>query len=149
MKWFQNRDLVVPVDFSDESFAAIDVALQLAEKPSLVHVIHVLPLLETLSPGMVWDTVDEESRSEHAKKALKDKLAESKFEGIHTAITFGDAGQEIADFITHEKPPWMHLVLTGRNAAPEVIEVAHTVTEMTKIKHAYGQGIKAAQGVEF
>lgn len=43
----------------------------------------------------------------------------------------------------------MHLVLTGRNAAPEVIEAAHTVTEMTKIKHAYAQGIKAAQGVEF
>jgi hypothetical protein len=48
MKWFQNRDLVVPVDFSDESFAALDVALQFAERPSLVHVINVFALLETL-----------------------------------------------------------------------------------------------------
>jgi len=43
----------------------------------------------------------------------------------------------------------MHLVMTGRNAAPEVIEVANTVTEMNKIKHAYADGIKAAQGIEF
>ncbi len=59
------------------------------------------------------------------------------------------SGQEIADFIRDEKPAWLHLILTGRNAAPEVIAVADTVTEMTKIKHAYEQGIKAEQGIEF
>ncbi len=59
------------------------------------------------------------------------------------------SGQEIADFITNEKPKWMHLVLTGRNAAKEVIDVANTVTEMIKIKHAYTGGIKAEQGIEF
>lgn len=59
------------------------------------------------------------------------------------------SGEEIAQFITENKPPWMHLVLTGRNAAPEVIAVANTVTEMKKIKHAYEEGIKAEQGIEF
>jgi cob(I)alamin adenosyltransferase len=59
------------------------------------------------------------------------------------------AGEEIARFINQQKPSWMHLVLTGRNAPPEVIEVAHTVTEMQVIKHAYSQGIKATQGIEF
>lgn len=59
------------------------------------------------------------------------------------------SGQEIADFICHEKPAWMHLILTGRNAAPEVIAVAHTVSEITPIKHAFEQGIKAEQGIEF
>jgi cob(I)alamin adenosyltransferase len=58
-------------------------------------------------------------------------------------------GQEVAEFIKNEKPAWMHLVLTGRNAPAEVIEVANTVTEMQLIKHAYQQGIKAEQGVEF
>jgi len=43
----------------------------------------------------------------------------------------------------------MHLILTGRNAAQEVIAVADTVTEMTKIKHAFEKGIKAEQGIEF
>ena len=134
MKWFQNRDLVVPIDFSDESIAAVDVALELAEKPSLVHVIHVLPLLETLSPGMVWDTVDEESRSEHAEKALKDKLAGPKFDGIHTAIRFGDAGHEIADFAGKVEAGLIVLPSHGRtglkrlligSVAERVVRLAH------------------------
>lgn len=58
-------------------------------------------------------------------------------------------GREIADFISQHRPPWMHLILTGRDAAPEVIEIADTVTEMTMIKHAYQRGIKAEQGIEF
>ena len=41
------------------------------------------------------------------------------------------------------------MILTGRNARPEIIELAHTVTEMKVIKHAYQQGIKAKRGIEF
>ncbi len=59
------------------------------------------------------------------------------------------SGQEIADFIRSEKPSWMHLILTGRNAPQEVINVAHTITEMKSLKHAFESGIKAQQGIEF
>jgi cob(I)alamin adenosyltransferase len=41
------------------------------------------------------------------------------------------------------------VVLTGRDATPELIEVADTVTEMRKVKHAYDQGIKAIKGIEY
>ena len=48
------------------------------------------------------------------------------------------------------KPPMMHLVLTGRNAPPELIEVADLVSEIQPLKHPYkDQGIKAQKGVEF
>lgn len=47
------------------------------------------------------------------------------------------------------KPAELHMILTGRNARPEIIELAHTVTSMEPIKHAYEQGIKAAKGIEF
>jgi len=43
----------------------------------------------------------------------------------------------------------MHLILTGREAAPELIAISDTVTEMHLIKHAFERGIKAEQGVEF
>ena len=59
------------------------------------------------------------------------------------------SGEEIAQFIREDKPKWMHLVLTGRNASEKVIAVANTVTEMKKIKHAFEQDIKAEQGIEF
>ena len=47
------------------------------------------------------------------------------------------------------KPPMSHVVMTGRNAKPELIEVADLVTEMTMIKHPFRSGIKAQPGVEF
>jgi cob(I)alamin adenosyltransferase len=51
--------------------------------------------------------------------------------------------------IIENKPPLMHLVLTGRDAHPEVIEKAHTVTEMREIKHAYRQGIEPQKGIDY
>ena len=47
------------------------------------------------------------------------------------------------------KPEDLHLCITGRDAKPELIEVADTVTEFMKVKHAYDAGIKAMRGIEF
>lgn len=48
-----------------------------------------------------------------------------------------------------ERPPQLHVVLTGRRAPAELVEVADTVTEMAPVKHAYHAGIKALRGIEF
>jgi cob(I)alamin adenosyltransferase len=48
-----------------------------------------------------------------------------------------------------ERAPKTNVVITGRNAAPELIEVADTATEMRKIKHAYDQGVGAKKGIEY
>ena len=45
--------------------------------------------------------------------------------------------------------PNTNVVITGRNAAPELVEVADTVTEMRKVKHVYDRGIKAKKGIEY
>ena len=45
--------------------------------------------------------------------------------------------------------PALHIVVTGRDAPPELIEAADLVTEMTEIKHPFTAGIKAQQGIEF
>lgn len=47
------------------------------------------------------------------------------------------------------KPPLMHLILTGRHAHPEIKKRAHTVTEMREIKHAYRQGIEPQKGIDY
>jgi cob(I)alamin adenosyltransferase len=47
------------------------------------------------------------------------------------------------------KPPDLRLVLTGRDAHPEVCGRAHTVTEMREVKHAYRQGIEPQEGIDF
>ena len=56
---------------------------------------------------------------------------------------------EIVEFLTTQKPAMTHVVLTGRNAKDELIEIADLVTEMTLVKHPFRSGIKAQAGVEF
>ncbi len=55
---------------------------------------------------------------------------------------------QVLDLIDN-KPPLLHLILTGRDAHPEVIRRAHTVTEMREIKHAYRQGIEPQKGIDY
>lgn len=111
-----------------------------------------------LGDGFTWDTKNPEqdiktSREiwEFAKaKILSEKFDVVLLDEINYCCSYGwILGQELADFITQEKPSWLHLILTGRNAAPEVIAVADTVTEMSKIKHVFDTGIKAEQGIDF
>lgn len=51
--------------------------------------------------------------------------------------------------ILHRRPPSMHLILTGRDAHPEVIELADTVSEVNEIKHAYRKGIEPQPGIDY
>jgi len=51
--------------------------------------------------------------------------------------------------LIRDKPPWMHLVLTGRDAHPKIIEMADTVSEIHEIKHAYREGIEPQPGIDY
>jgi len=68
---------------------------------------------------------------------------------INYAIKFGLVSLEAVLDLIKIKPATLHLVLTGRDVRPEIIEMADLVTEMKEIKHPYKQGIKAQQGIEF
>lgn len=59
-----------------------------------------------------------------------------------------DAG-EVVDWLRANKPETMHLLISGRDAPPELIAYADTVTEMHKVKHAYDAGVSAVAGIEF
>src|SRR5215467_14443957 len=48
-----------------------------------------------------------------------------------------------------KKPEMVHVILTGRNAHPSIVEIADTVTEMREVKHAYTKGIEAQRGIEY
>ena len=69
---------------------------------------------------------------------------------INIALRYGyiDLG-DVMKFLENEKPSMTHVVLTGRNAAEDLIEMADLVTEMALVKHPFRSGIKAQIGVEF
>jgi cob(I)alamin adenosyltransferase len=71
------------------------------------------------------------------------------FDEINYAISYGLIPvPEVVDLLKR-KPEMLHIVLTGRNARDEIIELADTVTEMRPIKHAYEKGTAAQKGIEF
>jgi cob(I)alamin adenosyltransferase len=47
------------------------------------------------------------------------------------------------------RPPEKHVIVTGRNAKDEIIEIADLVTEMEFVKHPFRSGVKAQAGIEF
>ena len=98
MGWLPKQNVVVPVDFSEESMTAVDTALAMVETRTRLHVIHVLPEMAATEPGVIWDTIDDASRREHAESALAQRLAGPDYEGIDIVIAIGDPGHEIADF---------------------------------------------------
>jgi len=111
-----------------------------------------------MGDGFTWDTQNPEqdiATSRSIWELCKAKVRSGEFDmvvfdEINYCCGYGwITGEEVAGFIREERPTWMHMILTGRNAAPEVIDIAHTVTEMKPIKHAFEQGIMATQGIEF
>jgi cob(I)alamin adenosyltransferase len=64
-------------------------------------------------------------------------------------ISYGLLSPETVAEALRKKPEMLHIILTGRNAHPILVELADTVTEMREVKHAYQKGILAQRGIEF
>jgi cob(I)alamin adenosyltransferase len=86
--------------------------------------------------------------------AARDKVLSGRYDmvildEVNYAVSYGLLDVESVLRLIREKPAEVHLVLTGRDARPEVVEAADLVTEMREVKHAFRQGVKAQKGVEF
>jgi cob(I)alamin adenosyltransferase len=68
---------------------------------------------------------------------------------INYAIGYKMLDVELVAEALRSKPEMVHVILTGRNAHPLLIELADTVTEMREVKHAYRKGILAQRGIEY
>ncbi|MCB1370654.1 MAG: cob(I)yrinic acid a,c-diamide adenosyltransferase [Rhodobacteraceae bacterium] len=112
----------------------------------------------TMGEGFTWETQDKSRDIEMARAAwekAKDLIADPRnrmvlLDEINIALRYDylDVG-EVVEFLKTAKPPMTHVVLTGRNAKEELIEVADLVTEMELVKHPFRSGVKAQAGVEF
>lgn len=111
----------------------------------------------TLGDGFTWESTDMDetiAKGQHAWQVAKAKLASGDYDLLILdeatyAVKYGwvDAA-EMADGIRNRSPR-TNVVVTGRDAPQELIDVANTVTEMRKVKHAYDEGITAMKGIEF
>ena len=109
-----------------------------------------------MGDGFTWDTQDKERDIEAAEKALA-KAGELIASGDYALIVLDEINIALRyDYLTPqavidalERRGDTRVILTGRDAKPELIDYADTVTEMTETKHAYRAGIRAQQGIDF
>jgi len=112
----------------------------------------------TMGEGFTWETQDK-SRDTEMAAAAWEKAKELIRDETNTMVLLDEINialrydyldiNEVVEFLVEEKPEMTHVVLTGRNAKEELIEVADLVTEMELVKHPFRSGVKAQIGVEF
>lgn len=134
MSWLPKQKIVVPVDFSEDSFAAIDTALELVGGPGSLHIVYVLPVFDPAEPDVVWSTVNDETRRRHGEQALRERLSDAKYKGVNLHVLFGEPGHKIAEFAAEEKAELIVLSSHGRtgisrlligSVAEKVVRLAH------------------------
>lgn len=113
---------------------------------------------ETMGEGFTWETQDRERDMRAARRAW-DRARELIRDDHHRLVMLDELNivlrydylplEEVLDVLRNEKPADKHVVITGRNAKPELIEMADLATEMTLLKHPFRAGIKAQKGIEF
>jgi len=111
----------------------------------------------TMGEGFTWETQDRardvataQAAWEKAKELILSGRSMVLLDEINIALRYDYLDTaEVISFLQNEKPAMTHVVLTGRNAKDELIEIADLVTEMELIKHPFRSGIKGQQGVEF
>ena len=114
--------------------------------------------INTMGEGFTWETQDRQrdlaaarAAWEQAKaliKAGKHKLV--LLDELNIVLRYGYLpSDEIVAFLRDEKPADVHVIVTGRNAGDELLEIADLVTEMEMVKHPFRSGVKAQKGIEF
>ena len=107
--------------------------------------------------GFSWLSDDLE-RSAALAKAAWELAKETIRAGEHQLVVLDEItypinwgwipGEEVAE-VLRERPERVNVIATGRDAPAELIEVADTVTEMKKVRHAYDKGVRAKRGIDF
>jgi cob(I)alamin adenosyltransferase len=114
--------------------------------------------INTMGEGFTWETQDRQ-RDLAAARAAWERAKAIIAAGKHRVVLLDELNivlrydylplDEVVAFLRDEKPDDVHVIVTGRNAADELIAIADLVTEMEVVKHPFRSGVKAQKGIEF
>lgn len=111
----------------------------------------------TMGAGFTWETQDRDRDIEAARAAwakARELMADPDLKLLvldELNIVLRYEYLPLAEIVAvlKNRPPGLHVVVTGRNAKPELVEAADLVTEMSPVKHHFAAGVKAQAGIEF
>jgi nucleotide-binding universal stress UspA family protein len=131
---FSKNRVLVPIDFSEESFKAQQLTLEFVESASCLYLLYVLPNLNAGEPGIVWDAIDDETRKEYVRKKFFEKFTQPEYEGVNFSVSIGDPASEILDFAKEKAIELIVIPSHGRtglgrfflgSVAEKVVRFAH------------------------
>jgi nucleotide-binding universal stress UspA family protein len=134
MSWCPKKSVIVPIDFSEESFSALDVGLELAEGPERLHIVHVLQDLSPLEAGEVWGVIDPQARIDGAKRALREKLSTTRFANVSAEVMLGDPATCIAHYAQDLKADLIVLPSHGRTGLTRLL-IGSTAERVVRLAH--------------
>ena len=116
-----------------------------------------LVTIRAMGEGFTWETQDRERDIAHARagwEEAKRMIADPQYklvllDELNIVLRYDYLPTEEIIAALRDKPADKHVIVTGRNAKDELIEIADLVTEMEQIKHPFRSGVKAQKGIEF
>ncbi len=116
-----------------------------------------LVTIKAMGEGFTWDTQDRQrdiAAARAAWESARAMIADPAYrmvvlDELNIVLRYGYLPLDEVVATLKAKPRDLHVVVTGRNAKDELIEIADLVTDMTMVKHPFRSGVKAQQGVEF
>ncbi len=111
----------------------------------------------TMGEGFTWETQDrarDVAAAERAFAKVRELMAREDIrllilDELNIALRYEYLPLAEVVATLRDRRPGLHVVVTGRNAKPELIEAADLVTEMSLVKHHFAAGVKAQEGIEF
>ncbi len=111
----------------------------------------------TMGEGFTWETQDRARDVAAAERAWAQAVTMMARPGLgllvldelNIALRYDYLALDAVLAVLAARPPALHVVVTGRNARPALVEAADLVTEMTVVKHHFAAGVKAQEGIEF
>ncbi len=116
-----------------------------------------LVTIKAMGEGFTWDTQDRQrdiAAAGAAWETAKEMIADPRYrlvllDELNIVLRYDYLALDQVLAVLAAKPRDLHLVVTGRNAKPELIDIADLVTDMTMVKHPFRSGVKAQVGIEF
>jgi cob(I)alamin adenosyltransferase len=112
---------------------------------------------EKMGDGWTWTSRDLEHSAELAREGweeVKRRIAQERYELLLLdeftyPMTFGWVDADEVVRVLRERPGFQHVIVTGRDAPAQLVDAADLVSEVTKVKHPFDQGIRGQQGIEW
>lgn len=134
MAWLPKKKILVPIDFSDASITALQVALEMAEVPEQVHALHVLSPLSPVEPGVLFGNMTPESRQKKAAEAVAKKLADAGYGDVVSAVRVGSPPKEIVTYAKGMNADLIVIPALGKHAL-SVFHIGSTSSRVVQLAH--------------